>query len=278
MNRKTLEHLAREWRRNVVGRNLFLAFGVGWLATACIILTSGYRRTWWGLVLFAAVVRAPSGGQPPVADRRGAGRPAPRPELPEMEESGGLFLKSSGALTLLERLQCNRVSASVAARASGRRTPGGFGMPRRFLGAMYFCFAAVCLALLASAWLYIHPQRSEDTRPSEKPIIGQQVQPSPPSVPTWPRVTGGGLTITPPAYTARPPRRVEGFNADVEEGATVAWTLALDRPRARGAAGLRRGSDGVARVGGQAGGRGGGIVRHAPDHRCRIVSPRGDLT
>ena len=38
------------------------------------------------------------------------------------------------------------------------------------------------------------------------------------------------MTITPLVYTARPPRRVEGFNADVEEGATVAWTVALDRP------------------------------------------------
>lgn len=230
MNRETLEQLTREWRRNVIGRNLFFAFGVGWLTTACMILISGYRRTWWGLVLFAAVfVFRLVVSRPWRIDAVRVARHLDR-TYPEMEESGVLFLKPPDSLTLLERLQRNRVGASVDARASGQRTLGGFGMPRRFLGAMYFCGAAMGLAILASVWVRVRPARPEDARTPDKPAVGKQASLLPPAALAWPRITGGGLLVTPPAYTARPPRRVEGFQADVEEGATVAWTVALDRP------------------------------------------------
>ena len=51
-----------------------------------------------------------------------------------------------------------------------------------------------------------------------------------PAAPAWPTITGGSLTITPPAYTGRSPRRVTELNAEVEENAVLSWTLALDRP------------------------------------------------
>ncbi len=230
MNRDTLHALARRWRRTVYGRELFFAAGAACLVAVPVLVRPTLGWAWCVGALAVVLALRLAVSRPWRIDAARIAGHLNR-TYPEMEESGALFLKSSERLTLLERMQLHRVASSVATQTSGRRVLGGFGMPpRRFLDATIFWLAAMCILGVATLWMHVYPAGGDHGQTAEQSLAASRATMPPPAATAGPRMTGGGLLITPPAYTARPPRRVEGLNAEVEEGATVAWTLTLDRP------------------------------------------------
>jgi hypothetical protein len=89
--------------------------------------------------------------------------------------------------------------------------------------------AILVLAAVAAAAAYRTQWRQAPARPIGPPLHRADGKAAAISD-QWPKIVGSGLLIVPPAYTGHPARRVAGGNAEVEEGATVAWQLTLDRP------------------------------------------------
>ncbi len=232
MNRDTLHALVRRWRQTLFARDLCFALCAAHLPAILAALFPSVNGSGWliasafaGTLAILLAVNRPWRVDPV----RIAGHLDRT--YPEMEESGSLFLKPPEHLTLLERLQLHRVASSLAPRASVRPGPGTFGMPPRgFLKTPILCLATVLLAAFGTVvWRNLRPPTVVPRPPDHRTMADGPSTP-PPAAAAWPRITGGGLLITPPSYTGRPPRRVDGFSADVEEGASVAWTVALDRP------------------------------------------------
>ncbi len=233
MNHHVLRTLARQWQGMTLARDCFFALSAANLASALItlFLTTNAAEWWWiagGFAGTLAVLLARS--RPWQID---AARVADHLDrtYPEMEESGSLFLKPPERLSLLERLQVRRLDASLGPSTATLLHPGNFGMPPLgFLGPAIVCMVAALLAVIgATLWRRSHPIEIVH-HPHVTRAVPSGPSTPPAGAPAWPKIIGGGLLVTPPAYTGRAPRRVDGFNAEVEEGATVAWTLTLDRP------------------------------------------------
>ena len=232
MNRDTLQTLARRWRQAIFQRDLCIALGVAVLALVpALLCPAAGALAWWVTAGFGSTLAILlSAHRPWRIDAARIARHLDR-SYPEMEESGALFLKGSEQWTLLERLQARRVHAAITLLADGRRQPGTFGMPPRgFLNPAVFCATAALIVVAGAGWWrQQHPREGDRRSDLRKQEANQNAVAPPPAALAWPRIIGGGLLITPPAYTGHPPRRVEGFDAEVEEGAAVTWTLTLDR-------------------------------------------------
>ena len=232
MNSDTLRKFARYWRWSVFTRDCLFALcvGGGVLVVAEFFLLPAWLDGWAAAGSAGALVVLLAVSRPWQIDAARIAGHLDR-TYPEMEESGALFLRAPEGLTLLERLQLRRVEAAVAPRVSRRLDAGTFGLPpRRFFGPALVCMAALLPAIAgAEWWRRLHPAGGIHAPPVDHAAVPGPATP-PPAAPAWPRLVGGGLLVTPPTYTGRAPRRVDGFDAEVEEGATVAWTVALDRP------------------------------------------------
>ncbi len=231
MNRDTLRALARRWRWAVFIRDLCFALGAGCLM---LVLHEAYPSmgfsSGWAVGFIAALTALLAVHRPWQINAARIATHLDR-TYPDMEESGSLFLRPPEYLTLLERLQTRRVDAVIAPRMSPRPEMGTFGMPPRGFFRPAFLGLAVLLLVVVGVlwWRRSHPAEALRTTATDGAAVPGRSTP-PPVLSTWPRITGVHLTITPPAYTGRPARGVEGFNAEVEEGATVVWTVTLDRP------------------------------------------------
>ena len=232
MNRDFLHALVRNWRQTVFGRDLLFALCVGGLAVVpALWFPQASWSTWLMVGGFVGALAARLAWSRPW--RIDATRVAAHLDriYPEIEESGALFLRPPEELTILERLQQRRVAAAIEPRCADRRELGGFGAPpRHFLDGVALWAVAVLLTVAGfGLWRKSHPA-APVRPPGHGDIAGRPAAVPPPGAPTLPRVMGVALTVTPPAYTGRAARRVEGFDAEVEEGTTVAWVVTLDRP------------------------------------------------
>ncbi|MBS0657893.1 MAG: hypothetical protein JSR82_06555 [Verrucomicrobia bacterium] len=210
MNRAALQQLALAWRRHLWLRTLVLSA----LAAELGYLLAGPLGTWpLGLVAMAALVlhARPWRIQAPALaahlDR----------SIPELEESSALWLREPTELGTLEALQRARLDAAFTPARRRAQEPPGRQLIPLFL-------AAVALPLVLAGLHYVPPLQ----RPSAPAVSTPRVAlPSPPA----PRLELqlAELLVTPPGYTGRPARRLEGLEGEVEVGALVEWRLRFDR-------------------------------------------------
>ena len=229
MNRQRLEQLARLWRRQIALREVLFA-----LAVANVFLALIFWRTHkWGwilpvLALAGTLLVRLATSRPwrltPVQLSRHLDR-----TVPALEESSALFLRPSEQLTLLERLQSQRIDRALAAQPP---TADPLGVPPRgFLRSASLCLAAAAfLAGLSGLFSLLHPAFATPSsawlaRPAHTAATPTQASASP-----LPKIVGNTFLVSPPAYTGRSPRYVEGFTAEVEEGAAITWNIAVDHP------------------------------------------------
>jgi hypothetical protein len=128
-------------------------------------------------------------------------------QLPELEESCGLLLRSSGELGLLDRLQAGRVEQRLSALDSLPRP-----MFRRLLSGVAFVLAAVLAGYLIS-WVRVPVH----ARVAGGVAVVREASPV--------GVRSVLVRITPPAYTGRPLRSQENFSIEAEQGAQVNWEV-----------------------------------------------------
>jgi len=130
-------------------------------------------------------------------------------QLPELEESCGLLLRSSDELGPLERLQAGRVMD----RLHTLRLPHPL-RKRLIIG------ACVAVAMVLLSFVVRH-----DKRKGEKVVAGAI-----PGVKVVAGVKTVGIRVVPPAYTGRGVRSQQDFNLQVEEGALVSWEIRTTVP------------------------------------------------
>ncbi len=215
MNRPGLQQLSASWRRHLWLRAV-VAGALG--ADAAYLLAGGGAAIFvFAATLVALLLRARPWG----IDASGVAQHLDR-SLPALEESSHLWLREPTGLTRLERLQRSRIDAAFTPQEQRRFTPATRNLIPLLL-------VALGIPLLLASITYV-PALQRFAPKAETPAPGSTVTTAP--VPASPPllVTEAQLIITPPAYTGRPPRRVSGFEAEVEAGASVEWRFTFSAP------------------------------------------------
>jgi hypothetical protein len=215
MTLRELQAYAGRWRRALWTRELAWAGAAG-LSVAAV-------AGWWGAVAAGVVLAVRLRRVRPwrlgVTD---VTRHLDR-VVPALEESAGLWLRRDEALTVVEKIQLRRVDAAYA-----RVAAAGWAAWRR----PEVRLERAVVALLAGGILGAASVASRGG--GSGGVVGQTVQATATAIPTAgrrlpaPRVAAVRLEIAPPAYTARPERRVAEFDTEVEEGARVRWAIAVE--------------------------------------------------
>lgn len=233
MNRHQLDESARAWRRTLKMRNTVILFAATLAASGLGLLwfTPGSLVPIAGAVFVVALMIRLTFARPWKLDAVQVVHHLNR-TFPALEESSALWLRDAESLSVVERLQRQRIDTAALRLVEGERQ--SFAAPPKelvqqplvWLAIGFLIFAAVFAWSVATSrqWTTAEP-RSIAPAPSKEADI-----PVNPSAPQWPLVEHAEMVIVPPPYTARTERRVSGLDAEVEEGATVAWSIALDRP------------------------------------------------
>ena len=222
MNLAQLHDYATRWRRALWRRELAWAGAAGLGASAV---------TWWlgvavGIaVLVLRVRRVRPGSVGPEAVVRHWDR-----ALPELEESGGLWLRDEANLSVIERLQRRRLDAAYARLINGvdaakrevLRRPQV--RPARAVGAL--AVGAGCLVFAVS-----FGHRGERNGVASGPLAAAQKADANVALARLavaPRVTAVTITIAPPAYTGHAARSAKDWEVEAEEGAAVKWEISVE--------------------------------------------------
>ena len=228
MNRQGLAQIVRGWRWQLVLRDALFALAVANLFLALVFWRATLFRWPLPLLAFAATLAVRLvASRPWRLDLAQLCRHLDRTN-PLLEESSTLFLHLPGQLTLLERLQLQRINRALSAGSPSARASFG-APPRNFLSAASLCLSATALLVAGIGFLthpgiLAHPVALDQTNSHSLP------SPTRSSAPALPTIIGNFFTIAPPAYTGHPPRRINGFTVEVEEGSAVSWDITLDRP------------------------------------------------
>lgn len=228
MNGPRLEQLAREWRNFATVRAVWLTWGVACFSGIPLAFHPSYF--WvviWAIIFLVALIAGMVFSRIHGPDAAEIARHLDRTHS-ELEESSRLWLRPAADLTLLERLQLARLNHAAERLTGNLPSRARLGQPPRNLWPIFlFVFAgifSIVTAEIGAARLRAH---------SWSPVVSTtppRAGLASPAVPAWPKIVGSDLTVTPPAYTGRSPRRVTGLNAEVEETAVLSWSLTLDRP------------------------------------------------
>ncbi|MEO8502585.1 MAG: hypothetical protein ABI609_01700 [Acidobacteriota bacterium] len=130
----------------------------------------------------------------------------------ELTESTGLLLAEPSALTPLANLQRQRTMTTLG------------GLPRRGV----LPWRRPVLAMLVGGLCVL---AAAGLQPSKgKFVVSAAVAPGATAGAARTEVRVRSVTVAPPAYTARPPHEAQELNVSAEQGARVAWKLALSGP------------------------------------------------
>jgi hypothetical protein len=139
--------------------------------------------------------------------------------FPSLEESTHLLLKPGGELSLLERMQTERLRSALGGIDARQavRVPYRAGL------------AAALLGMLAAAAVLWWPA----PRPNDDLFAPSATLPAPfrkASLPAKPRIQTLNVTIAPPGYTGRSPRTQASPDITAEAGSRVGWQVGTDVP------------------------------------------------
>lgn len=134
---------------------------------------------------------------------------------PELEESCGLLLRSPDSLGTLEQLQFRKIE-----RIFNNITP-----PHPYRPQLRIAVIFLIAALIVSAAVYIwwhpfvlhHRKVNEEKKQAAREVV-------------LPGITAVNITVTPPAYTRKAPRKQQQFDLEVEEGARLQWEIHTSSP------------------------------------------------
>lgn len=214
MNRAGLEGLAAQWRRQRA------AITALWAAVAAV-LGASVMMFWWPI--FAAPVAIGVAGTTALVlrsrwvciDASAVAAHLDRAH-PELQESAGLWLCAEAELTPIEQVQRRRIDVVwQSLRAEQPRV----GEPPRLI----WRSPLVALVVALSGLIVALNHRPAALATAGSPIGSRGAVGAVPSVEVG--VRGLRLTVTPPAYLAQAPFRVAAGDAEVPEGAHVAWEI-----------------------------------------------------
>ncbi len=216
MSRHDLDHRAQRWRRHRHFERILTSTAIAGLAAATVIRFSGLGAAVIGAVVVAAAwyllgrntARVTAASVAAHLDR----------VCPALEESASLWLRDPATLSVLERMQLQRVDAAWAGLPE--RTHVGAPDVRTLRASGLIC-ATVILLLVTLA---VVPPSS---LPQEKM---EPLARSATNLPARITLKSGNLVIEPPAYLGAESRRSATLDAEVPEGARVTWELAFEGP------------------------------------------------
>ena len=231
MSLPVLQRLAREWRRQTILRSLLVALAAGQAGFAAALGLPG--RFHWEVplsCLVAAFAVSLGRRRPWRVDAAHLSRHLDR-TCPELEESTALCLRPRGDLSLLERLQLQRLEArwQVPPTLPDADLPLG-APPRHFLRGPTLSLAAAGLLMAAAGLIRLHHPTLTPKRVGATPAGPPPAPVAVPEASVRPRIVSNRCQVLPPAYTGHPPRDGQGLAIEAEEGSRIIWRLALDRP------------------------------------------------
>ena len=143
-------------------------------------------------------------------------------QYPQLEDSTALLLRHPTDLNLLERLQQQRVSATLQELHPEKANTFSLRSTATYI--------ALGLGLVISAGILYLPAAPLAT--DDAPHAVQIAFPGAPATAADTAITINkiDITITPPAYTGKSAYQAESPNIRVEEGATVSWRIRTSRP------------------------------------------------
>jgi hypothetical protein len=217
-----LQAYAVRWRRALWRRELAWAGAAGLIAASVV----GWFGAGMGilvLVLRLKRVRPWQIGLPEVTrhwDR----------VFSEFEESSGLWLRDAVELSVIERMQRKRIDAAYVRLMSegGPEKLAALQCPqvKQRRAAVALVVGAGCLILALSVERHRAELAGGLVQAMMKTDAGAGV--ATPRVVQAPRVSAVKLVITPPIYTGRAEHGAKELDVDVEEGARVQWTIAME--------------------------------------------------
>ncbi|EJF08426.1 DUF4175 family protein [Pontibacter sp. BAB1700] len=155
-------------------------------------------------------------------DEPTAGGAAPGPHYPQLEDSAELLLRPIAELNLLERLQQQRVASQLQTAIPEKESLFHLHKKSTYL--------ALGIAVLIAAGIAALPADSVADTTTASPLQLDFPDHAPGSADTAVSIQKIEITITPPAYTGRKAYQAEQPNLRVEQGATVRWRIATNRP------------------------------------------------
>lgn len=216
MNRTEFERRAQLWRthRTICGACVAIAGGL--FAASIVIRSSPAAAIVTGIMVSAGIgIFLRKRARPVTAETIAAHL---NRLCPPLEESAGLWLCESSTLSLVERLQLRRINTAweTLPEKSTLGCPRPEGVRR--------AFTLSSVAALTMASVVFWPRRISDEVTSER---STPIAPHSPAIDSAPALRTAILEIEPPPYLGETPRRVDGLDAEVPEGATVTWQLEI---------------------------------------------------
>lgn len=208
-----LRRTLRDARRRVVADTLALA--APWLGVACV-LAWRLDAPAWGLLAALGVSTAAGAIAWRRAQRLDPGWLASTLDRrrPDLEDSTTLLLGGDARLSPLQQLQAARLRQRIQdAPAPDLRAPWRL---RWLAGNLMLAAAAVALVLMWPA-----PAATTAQAPPRADAAPERAAP-------LPRLTGAWITVTPPAYTGLPERRVRAQRTRVPERSRVDWEVRFE--------------------------------------------------
>lgn len=207
-----IEALGKQWNRN----NLLAAL-IRVLAVSLLVAAAAWFIFHWSvwIILLLFIVTAllvwfakPYRGVTPATVASFLNR-----TYPEMEESAQLLLEPASSLSLLQRMQVQKISGPVQNIAP----PQAITQPIKrsaflLLGAIVAGAAIAGITYALPANKTINNNKTGTEVPAVKEIL-------------LPGIASREINITPPAYTGRHSRQQQQFALQVEEGSHLQWTI-----------------------------------------------------
>ncbi|GAB3934249.1 DUF4175 family protein [Mucilaginibacter myungsuensis] len=132
-------------------------------------------------------------------------------QYPALEESTGLMFRNPEEMTLLQRLQIDKIGPELSRISSWHKA-----FLRELWIALAVLIAVVCAIKLADKVVVVKTVTGDNILRPVKDIKPEKV---------LPEISSLKLTIHPPAYTGKASYSQDKFTIRVEEGSTVSWSI-----------------------------------------------------
>lgn len=136
-------------------------------------------------------------------------------QFPELEESTGILLKPAHELSLLERLQQQKVNALLRAIP----TPAA---PLKKLGlAVLVLITGLGLSIFMSSLKPLNDISGTHSHQEKSKVVKETI---------LPQIASFTLTINPPAYTGLPEQQQQQFSVNAATGSLIKWEIRTNEP------------------------------------------------
>jgi len=142
---------------------------------------------------------------------------------PELEESSALIIKEESSLSVLERMQKDRLVKAIPQLCEQEL------LPRKVLKSVWVLFSTSILIAAISMAVTPMDLFNQNDETGVDPVLtfespSDQTSDIPPL-----KLESITVQIIPPLYTGNPHRKISEFNVEAEEGSVVKWNLRLNQ-------------------------------------------------